>query len=74
MKPGTIVTYATKNPTSKTSRIGIVVEGTSDFGPEYLLIADGATSLEQANESGISIISRRRDELTELAPSIAKNF
>lgn len=72
MKIGTIVTYATLNPSSKTSRIGVIVPGDSDFGKEYVLIAEGVFSVDEAENGNYNIISRRIDELTELAPSIAK--
>jgi hypothetical protein len=70
MKIGTVVTYGTRNPLSSTSRIGVVVPGESDWGSEYVLIAEGVFTVGQAKNSDCTIISRRSDELTPVAPSI----
>lgn len=72
METGTIVTYNTQNPHSNTSRIGVIVPGESDWGSEYVLIAEGVFTVEQAEEKDCDIISRRIDDLTPVAPSIVR--
>ena len=71
MNIGTIVTWDTKNPNSKTSRIGVVVLLEADI-PGNVLVAEGALTVEQAKNDDYQIASISPDLLTEVSPVVVQ--